>query len=67
MRWFTRLTNGFLKKLENHVAAIAVHYMHYNFFCIHQTLRVTLAMESGVSDRVWTIRQVVALLGQRAA
>jgi len=60
MRRFTRLTNAFSKKLENHEAAIALHYMHYNFCRIHQTLRVTPAMEAGVSDRVWSIADVVA-------
>lgn len=55
MRRFTRLTNGFSKKLANHKAAIALHFMHYNFTRIHQTLRVTPAMEAGISDHVWTI------------
>lgn len=62
MRRFTRLTNGFSKKLENHEAAISLHYMHYNFCRIHQTLRVTPAMEAGISDHVWSLREVVALL-----
>ena len=62
MRRFTRLTNGFSKKIENHEAAIALHYMHYNFCRIHQTLRVTPAMEAGVSDHVWTLAEVIALL-----
>lgn len=61
-RRFTRLTNGFSKKLENHEAAIALHYMQYNFCRIHQTLRVTPAMEAGVSDHVWSIAEVIALL-----
>ena len=59
---FTRLTNAFSKKLENHVAAIALHYMHYNFCRIHQTLRVTPAMEAGIASRVWEIDDIVALL-----
>jgi IS1 family transposase len=63
MRRFTRLTNAFSKKIENHAAAIALHYMHYNFCRIHQTLRVTPAMEAGVTDHVWSIGEVVALLG----
>lgn len=62
MRRFTRLTNGFSKKLENHAAAVALHYMHYNFARIHKTLRVTPAMEAGVSDHVWSIAEIVGLL-----
>jgi IS1 family transposase len=62
MRRFTRLTNGFSKKIENHAYALALFYMHYNFCRIHQTLRVTPAMESGISDHVWTIDEIVALL-----
>jgi IS1 family transposase len=64
IRRFTRLTNAFSKKLENHVASIAIHYMHYNFVRIHQTLRVTPAMAAQVSDRVWSIGDLVALLEQ---
>lgn len=63
MRRFTRLTNAFSKKVENHAAAIALHFMHYNFARIHQTLRVTPAMEAGVSDHVWSLDEVVGLLG----
>ncbi len=63
MRRFTRLTNAFSKKLENHEAAIALHFMHYNFCRIHQTLRVTPAMETGISNHVWSIAEIVALLG----
>jgi IS1 family transposase len=63
MRRFTRLTNAFSKKLENHMAAIALHYMHYNFVRIHQTLRVTPAMAAGVTDRLWSVRDLVGLLG----
>jgi IS1 family transposase len=62
MRRFTRLTNGFSKKLENHEHALAIYYMHYNFCRIHQTLRVTPAMEAGVSDHVWSINEIVALM-----
>lgn len=62
MRRFTRLTNAFSKKIENHEAAIALHYMHYNFVRIHQTLRVTPAMAAGVCDHVWSIQQIVNLL-----
>ena len=62
MRRFTRLTNAFSKKVENHMWAIALHYMHYNFCRIHQTLRVTPAMEAGVCDHVWEIEEIVGLL-----
>ena len=62
MRRFTRLTNAFSKKIENHVAALALHYMRYNFVRIHQTLRVTPAMAAGLTDRVWGIEDLVALL-----
>jgi IS1 family transposase len=62
MRRFTRLTNGFSKKAENHAHAIAIHYMHYNFAKIHKTLRVTPAMASGLSTHVWSIEEIVGLL-----
>lgn len=62
MRRFTRLTNGFSKKLENHEAAIALFYTYYNFCRVHKTLRVTPAMEAGIANHVWTIEEVVALL-----
>jgi hypothetical protein len=62
MRRFTRLTNAFTKKVENLTHALALHYMHYNFCRIHQTLRVTPAMEAGVSDHVWDLEEVIALL-----
>lgn len=64
MRRFTRLTNGFSKKIENHAYAVALHFMHYNFCRIHKTLRVTPAMAAGLSDRVWEIADLVALLEQ---
>jgi IS1 family transposase len=63
MRRFTRLTNAFSKKLENHIAAIAIHVMYYNFVRIHQTLRVTPAMAAGVTDRLWEMEDLVGLLG----
>lgn len=62
MRRFTRLTNAFSKKVENHVAAIALHYMHYNYCRIHQTLRVTPAMQAGIADRQWSIEDLIGLL-----
>jgi hypothetical protein len=61
MRRFTRLTNAFSKKIENHVAMIALFHMHYNFCRIHQTLRVTPAMEAGISQHAWSIHDIVAL------
>ena len=61
MRRFTRLTNAFSKKVENHKAMIALHYMHYNFARIHKSLRVTPAMEAGVSDHVWSLEEIAGL------
>jgi IS1 family transposase len=62
MRRFTRLTNGFSKKVENLEAAVALHFMYYNFARIHKTLRVTPAMEAGISDHVWTLEEIAGLL-----
>jgi IS1 family transposase len=62
MRRFTRLTNAFSKKVENHAAAVALHFMHYNFCRIHQTLRVTPAMAAQVTDHVWEVGEIVDLL-----
>jgi len=64
MRRFTRLTNGFSKKLENHGFAIALHFMYYNFGRIHQTLRITPAMAAKVSDHVWSLEEIAALADQ---
>jgi hypothetical protein len=61
MRRFTRLTNGFSKKVQNHEAAVALHYMYYNFVRIHQTLRVTPAMAAGIAQHVWSFQEVAAL------
>jgi IS1 family transposase len=66
MRRFTRLTNGFSKKLENHVAANALYFLHYNFARIHQTLRITPAMAAGISDHVWSVEEIVNLLEDSA-
>jgi hypothetical protein len=63
LRRFTRLTNAFSKKVENHAAAIALYFMYYNFGRVHQTLRVTPAMEVGLADHVWAIEEIVARLG----
>jgi hypothetical protein len=62
MRRFTRLTNAFSKKLENHAAAVALHFVWYNFVRVHQTLRVTPAMEAGLSDHVWSLEELAGLL-----
>jgi IS1 family transposase len=62
MRRFTRLTNAFSKKIENHEHMIAIYFMHYNFCRIHQTLRVTPAMEAGISDHVWNLEEIVNLI-----
>lgn len=61
MRRFTRLTNGFSKKVENLAHAVSLHFMYYNFARIHQTLRVTPAMEAGISDHVWSLEEIVKL------
>ena len=61
MRRFTRLTNAFSKKVDNHKAALALYFMHYNFARIHKTLRVTPAMEAGVSDHVWALEEIARL------
>jgi len=62
MRRFTRLTNAFSKKVENHAHAVALHMMYYNFVRIHSTLRMTPAMAAGVSDRLWEIGDIVKLV-----
>ena len=62
MRRFTRLTNAFSKKVENHEAAVALHFMFYNFARIHQTLRITPAMAAGISDHVWSLEEIVKLV-----
>ncbi len=62
IRRFTRLTNGFSKRVENHEAAIALHFAHYNFCRVHKTLRVTPAMEAGLAHHVWTVEELVGIL-----
>jgi IS1 family transposase len=62
MRRFARLTNGFSKKIEMHAHNVALHFAYYNFAKIHQTLRVTPAMEAGLSDHVWSLDELVDLL-----
>lgn len=66
MRRFTRLTNGFSKKIDNHGHAIALHFMHYNFGRIHKTLRVTPAMEAGITDHIWTLEEIAGLVKDEA-
>lgn len=62
MRRFTRLTNGFSKKLENHECMLAIYFMHYNFVRIHSSLRVTPAMEAKVSDKLWSLEDMVSVI-----
>ena len=67
MRRFTRLTNAFSKKVENLEYAVALHFMYYNFGRIHKTLRVTPAMEAGVSDHVWSLEEIAGLVPEPIA
>ena len=62
MRRFTRLTNAFSKKVENHGHALALYFMFYNFCRIHTTLRVTPAMEAGLTNRVWEMTDVIRMM-----
>jgi IS1 family transposase len=66
VRRFTRLTNAFSKKFENHCHMVAIYHAYYNFCRVHQTLRVTPAMEAGLADHVWNIQELVSLLDPRA-
>lgn len=66
-RRFTRLMNAFSKKVENHAHAIALHFIYYNFGRIHKTLRVTPAMEAGLSDHVWSLEEIAALVPEPVA
>jgi len=65
MRRFTRLTNGFSKKFENHAHQVALYFFHYNFCRVHTTLRVTPAMEAGLTDHVWSLAELCGLLPER--
>ena len=65
MRRFTRLTNGFSKKLENHGHQVALYFFHYNFCRVHSSLRVTPAMEAGLTDRVWTLAELCSMLPEK--
>jgi hypothetical protein len=62
MRRFTRLTNAFSKKVANHEAAVALHFMYYNLCRVHKTLRVTPAMEAGIANHVWEIEELLNLM-----
>jgi IS1 family transposase len=64
LRRFTRLTNGFSKKVENHVHALSIYFMHYNFVRIHQTLRVTPAMAAGVTGKLWSLEDIVRVVDE---
>jgi hypothetical protein len=61
LRRFTRLTNGFSKKIENHCHAIALYFVYYNFVKIHKTLRVPPAMEAGLTKKLWSVEDIVNL------
>ena len=67
MRRFTRLTNAFSKKIENHIHAVSLHFMYYNFGRIHKSLRVTPAMAAGVSDHVWSLEEIAVLVPEPVA
>ncbi|MFM7332116.1 MAG: IS1 family transposase, partial [Brachymonas sp.] len=64
MRRFTRLTNAFSKKIENHHHSLSLYFMHYNFIKIHKILRVTPAMQAGLTDRLWDFEDLIALLAK---
>ena len=61
-RRMTRLTNAFSKKAENHAHMMAIYFMHYNFVRIHQTLKITHAMAMGVTDKLWEMSDMVAVI-----
>jgi len=66
MRRFTRLTNAFSKKLDNHIHALALYFAHYNFCRIHKTLRTSPAMAAGITDRLWSLEDIVAKMDEAA-
>ena len=63
MRRLTRLTNAFSKKIENLRAAVSIHFAHYNFVRVHRSLRVSHAMEAGVTERLWSLDELVERIG----
>jgi len=63
IRRFTRLTNAFSKKVENHAAAFGLFLMHYNFCRVHTTLRVTPAMQAGITDHIWEVEEMLQAIG----
>ncbi len=65
MRRFTRLTNAFSKKVENHAASVALYMMHYNFGRVHMTLKTTPAVKAGIADHVWSVEEIIGLLEKR--
>jgi hypothetical protein len=65
MRRFTRLTNGFSKKIDNHAHMVVLHFLYYNFGRVHKTLRVTPAMEAGLADHVWSLEEIASLATSR--
>jgi hypothetical protein len=65
MRRFTRFTNAFSKKIENLEAAVSLNFMYYTFCRIHQTLRVTPAMEAGISDHIRTLEEIIKLVDKK--
>ena len=64
IRRFTRLTNAFSKKLENHIHALSIYFMHYNLVRIHQTIRCSPAMEAGVANHLWSLSDMVAMIDE---
>ena len=64
MRRFTRLTNAFSKKVENHACAVSLHFMYYNFCRVHQTLKTTPAIAVGIADHIWTVEELIGLLAK---
>ena len=67
MRRFTRLTNAFSKKIENHSHSLALYFLYYNFVRIHKTLKMSPAMAAGVTGKLWNVEDIVALLDARDA